>query len=236
MQAANLRLVQSYGVMRIWISNTIHEPNPASPSAEPDADIGVTQKRFDFSLRIEGRLLPDSMSCIDVGDHSSAGLDKSYVGGNQRVGRSDPLADDKRLKLTEAFDSIQVIREFPKKDRGSDLTLGKWNRSPVPHDDGHEWLTFQGSAARRTNVLVELVPRHNAARFKLHPLLANILGMEEGTQQDVMSALWHYTENLRPEHDLDRRSVIFDDRLRKVSPNPLPDLGACADQRLVVWC
>ena len=96
-------------------------------------------------------------------------------------------------------------------------TLGK----PVSFDT----LEFERKSDENMNVTINLVRDETTERFKLSPQLAQILDTEEDGKLGAVQGIWDYCRAMGLQEDEDKRQIVCDDTLKKVStvnwrPNP----------------
>ncbi|KAJ2936368.1 hypothetical protein H1R20_g727, partial [Candolleomyces eurysporus] len=100
---------------------------------------------------------------------------------------------------------------------------------------GHSNAPLDGFTVRRTGdtptkIRVLLYLNHFPEQYKLHPELANILGIKEESRLGVIQALWSYIKLNGLQDKVDRRIIRADDKLKPIfggegiSFQMLPDL------------
>ena len=77
-------------------------------------------------------------------------------------------------------------------------------------------LEFERKGDENINVTINLVREVKTERFKLSPLLAEILDTEEEDRAGAVQGIWEYCRVMELQEDEDKRSVVCDDALRKV--------------------
>ena len=200
------------GVLRVWISNTaegqpwqVAEDGGVGFAEDGTFDFGESSQAT-FRVKIEGRLLDD----------------QSFESDRTEEEKNDDNA--RRPRLSHFFKSITI--EF---DRNPLLQAGgysaiEWKKPPTGSQNydpnssevSFDTLEFERKGDENINVTINLVREVKTERFKLSPLLAEILDTEEEDRAGAVQGIWEYCRVMELQEDEDKRSVVCDDALRKV--------------------
>ena len=200
------------GVLRIWISNTaegqpwqVAEDGAVGFGEDGTFDFGESSQAT-YRVKIEGRLLEDPASDGDRTEEE----------------KKDDNA--RRPRLSHFFKSITI--EF---DRNPALqpdsfsavewkkpTTGSPSYDPNSSEVSFDTLEFERKGDENMNVTINLVREVKTERFKLSPLLAEILDTEEEDRAGAVQGIFEYCRVNGLQEDEDKRSVVCDDALRKV--------------------
>ena len=202
------------GVLRIWISNTaegqpwqVAEEGAVSFGEDGTFDFGESSQAT-YRVKIEGKLLEE-------------------FNGPDNDRTEEEKKDDKarRPRLSHFFKSITI--EF---DRNPALQpngysaiewkkppTGSQNYDPNSSEVSFDTLEFERKSDENMNVTINLVREVKTERYKLSPQLAEILDTEEEDRAGVVQGIWEYCRVMGLQEDEDRRSVVCDEALRKVS-------------------
>ena len=208
------RASKKEGVMRIWISNTA-EGQPWQVIEEGGVGLGE-DGTFDFGessqatyrVKIEGRLLEDP--------------EGEKGGGDAEEGKA------KRQKLSHFFKLIKIDFDRNPALQPDGFSSIQWEK-PRPGSQGYDangsdvsfdTLEFERKSDENINVTINLVRDDQKERFKLSPLLAEILDTEEEDRAGAVQGIWEYCRAMGLQDDDDKRSIVCDDLLRKVSKPP----------------
>lgn len=133
-------------------------------------------------------------------------------------GRLLPLNEDEQPpKFSKLIKSvvIELERDAALYQDGGNVI--KWEQTPESQTqsgvDGFE-ITRSGDAPLKAKV--HLFPASNREQFSLHPPLANLLDMRQGSRTEVMEALWAYIRDHKLLDESDRRVVKCDEALQQL--------------------
>lgn len=201
------RYTRREGILRIWISNTA-EGQPWQVMEEgaenEDGMFELGDNQATFRVKIEGRLLDDP-----------------------EEDEADKPSDAHRPRLSHFFKAINI--EF---DRDSNLQPDgysqiEWRKpqatSQNPNIDQNssessfDTLEFTRKSDENINVTINLTREEKNERFRLSPELAEILDTEEEDRAGAVQGIWEYCRAMGLQEDEDKRRIICDEPLRRVS-------------------
>ncbi|KAK5175868.1 SWI/SNF and RSC complex subunit Ssr3 [Saxophila tyrrhenica] len=200
------------GVLRVWISNTA-DGQPWQAAEEGSVGFGE-DGTFDFGensqatfrVKVEGRLLPDATF--------------------EKDGTDEEKKEDKsrRPRLSHFFKSIVTRFDRNPALQPDGYSAIEWqkpthttpNYDPNSSEVSFDTLEFERKSDENINVTVELTRDVKTERFKLSPLLAEILDTEEEDLPGVVSGIWEYCRVMGLQEDDDRRSIVCDEPLRRL--------------------
>ncbi|XP_013410680.1 SWI/SNF-related matrix-associated actin-dependent regulator of chromatin subfamily D member 1 isoform X5 [Lingula anatina] len=164
-QEALKRPMKQKRKLRIFISNTFY---PSKVEEEGEETIPS------WELRIEGRLLEDSISKTT----------------------NPPQA---KRKFSTFFKSLVI--ELDKDLYGPDNHLVEWHRTPTTNETDGFQVKRTGDKNVKCTVLLML--DYQPMQFKLDPRLARLLGVHTQTRPVIINALWQYikTHKLQDKHE-----------------------------------
>lgn len=210
------RYTKREGVMRVWISNTA-EGQPWQVIEDGAGDdggafeFGVENSNATFRVKIEGRLLDEGGDAEDGGKGKEKEAD-------------DKAPPQKRPRFSHFFKAITV--DFHR-DPALGLDTIEW-RKPQPgpqnptYDPNSSEVSFDTLEFERKcddekiNITINLVRDEKNVRYKLSPVLAEILDTEEDDRAGVAQGLWEYCRANNLQEDEDKRNIVCDDALRRV--------------------
>ena len=241
------RFAPREGVLKIWVSNTVEgqawqvvEEARRAREAE-GADEGLFGEGLDFSegsaatwrVKIEGRLIEDNAGWDS--EASTAGkkptedpADKSQDPENTTTTTKKP-PQRRRPRLSHFFKSITIslpqTSSLPTSNPDA-YTAITWTK-PQPSTPGFsanspeasfDTLEFARKGDENLNVTIALVRDEVQERFRLSEPLAELLDCEEEDRAGAVQGVWEYVRARGLMEDEDRRSIICDEGLRRVSP------------------
>ncbi len=203
------------GILRVWISNTA-EGQPWQAAEEGSVTFGE-DGTFDFGensqatfrVKIEGRLLPDTAVEQDSSDEEK---------------KEDT---SRRPRLSHFFKSIVTRFDRNPALQPDGYSAIEWQK-PVPPTANYDpnssevsfdTLEFERKSDENINVTVELTRdvEKKKERYKLSPILAEILDTDEEDKAGAVSGIWDYCRAMGLQEDDDRRTIVCDEPLRRVS-------------------
>lgn len=186
---------------------------------------------FDFStnldssyrVKIEGKLLDEPAEDMDSDDSDSedeADPDAMDEDGKEKK-KKTPIPP-KQYKFSHFFKAMTV--DFDRKGRdGADQSV-EWkkpvlppNAKDLPNAADFDQLEFKRGGDENVNITINLVRDEIPERFKLSPVLAQILDTPEATRSEAIMGIWEYVKAMGLQEDDDKRSFTCDDALRAVS-------------------
>ncbi|KAK3116678.1 SWI/SNF and RSC complex subunit Ssr3 [Teratosphaeriaceae sp. CCFEE 6253] len=202
------RYTRREGLMRVWISNTA-EGQPWQVMEEGGGmgddgafDLGENSQAT-FRVKIEGRLLDDPDEDDD-----------------------DAEREKQRPKLSSFFKSITIDFSRASSLNPDSFSAIEW-RKPQPNTQNSSYdanssevsfdtLEFERKSEDNINVTINLIRDEKNERFRLSPLLADIVDEEESDRAGAVQGVWEYCRAMGLQEDEERRSVVCDDALRKL--------------------
>lgn len=217
------RYTRREGVLRVWVSNTAEgqpwQVNEEGGGLNEDGTFEFAESsQATYRVKIEGRLVDDPLADEKTKD-------------DERDGDKDDEAEKKppqqRPRLSHFFKSITIdfhrnpalqpdgysAIEWKKPQPGPQNTSYDPNNSDVSFDT----LEFERKSDENINVTINLVRDEKSERYKLSPQLAEILDTEEEDRAGAVQGIWEYCRAMGLQEDDDKRSIICDEPLRKVS-------------------
>ncbi len=122
-----------------------------------------------------------------------------------------------RRKFSSFFTGIIVELSSPHGEPFPEGSLVEWHESApeAPHSVEFDGLDVKRKGTTNVNATITLQPKEFPSVSKLSPGLANVLGMEEGTQNEIVSALWQYVRFHNLQNQDDKRIVNCNEALSK---------------------
>jgi chromatin remodeling complex protein RSC6 len=102
------------------------------------------------------------------------------------------------------------------------LAIARLQWKKTPSDTPRDGFTIQrpGSTSVPARIILDI--DHSPPRFQLAPELATLLQTKEDTRVGILGALWSYIKVHNLQDKEDRRRVVLDAKLKKVSSSLLP--------------
>ncbi|XP_021371114.1 SWI/SNF-related matrix-associated actin-dependent regulator of chromatin subfamily D member 1-like isoform X4 [Mizuhopecten yessoensis] len=180
-QEALKRPMKQKRKLRIFISNTFY---PVKAEGE-DGEESVAS----WELRVEGRLLEDSMS-------AKLGSDPAKV----------------KRKFSSFFKSLVI--ELDKDLYGPDNHLVEWHRTPTTQETDGFQVKRPGDQNVKCTVLLML--DYQPPQFKLDQRLARLLGVHTQTRPVIINALWQYIKTHKLQDPHEREFINCDKYLEQI--------------------
>ncbi|KAK3721706.1 SWI/SNF and RSC complex subunit Ssr3 [Vermiconidia calcicola] len=200
------------GILRVWVSNTadgqpwqVAEDGGVGFGEDGTFDFGENSQAT-FRVKIEGRLLPDS-TCEKDSTEEEKAEDKTRRPRLSHFFKSITIDFDRNPALQpDGYSSIEWRKPMP----------GSQNYDPNGSEVSFDTLEFERKSDENINVTINLVRDVKTERFKLSPLLAEILDTEEEDRAGAVQGIWEYCRAMGLQEDEDRRSIVCDEPLRKL--------------------
>jgi len=225
--------------LRVWISNTAENQPWQGRGLEEDAFDFNTGMEGSFKVKIEGRVLDEEKTNAESDD--AADEEPAKENGNnpdemdhdapsESGKKPTPVSTKPRQKLSHLFKQITV--EY---DRNKDLPADgagffEWkkpskippNATTLPPLADFDCLEFERKSDENINCTISLYRDENPERFAISKDLAEIVDIEEGTRDRVVTGIWDYARALNLQQDEEKRLIQCDDRLRAVGTSAIP--------------
>lgn len=232
-----LRNTRREAVMRVWVSNTaegqpwqvIEEERERGMEglgedgggsmfgvgAGGTLDFGA-ESAATFRVKIEGRLLEDEDSTATEAEEKKA----------EEQQEENAKSTQKRTHFSNHFKSITIDFDRNPALQADGYSAIEWRKptkennpgfNPAGSDVSFDTLEFERKGDENINITISLVPDEKQERFKLSPLLADLLDTEEEDRQGAVQGVWEYCRAMGLQEDEDRRNIVCDDQLRRVS-------------------
>ncbi|WPG99970.1 Hypothetical protein R9X50_00279400 [Acrodontium crateriforme] len=219
------RYTRSEGILRVWISNTA-EGQPwqvvedgGGMNEDGTFEFGENSSAT-FRVKIEGRLLDDPLDTPkqekEQETESGEGEGEKAV---QKPAQQRPRFSDFFKAITIDFSRSAALQpdgysaiEWRKPVAGPQTPSVKPNSPEISFDT----LEFERKSDENINVTVNLVRDEKNERFKLSPILAEILDTEEEDRAGVVQGIWEYCRAMGLQEDEDKRSIVCNEPLRQL--------------------
>lgn len=200
------RYTRREGVLRIWISNTT-EGQPwqvmEEGTANEDGMFELSENQATFRVKVEGRLLDDAEDDGDKPPTSHRPRLSSFF-------KAITIDFDRDSNLNpDGFSQIEWRKPQPGQQNP--------NFDPNSSEASFDTLEFTRKADENINITINLTRDEKNERFKLSPELAEILDTEEEDRAGAVQGIWEYCRAMGLQEDDDKRKVVCDEPLRKVS-------------------
>lgn len=224
---------KQYGIMRIWISNTVENQPWQAGGMDPHSFDFSSNVEATFKVKIEGRLLdpqtgePEADDDGDDADKPQEAAEQDGAEDSERAAKRTKLTipPTPRKKFSQFFKSISIDFDRPQAFQPDGYTQIRWTKpdyvpstqAPAPLEADFDCLEFERKADENINVVINLVrDEHPAEKYKLSQPLAELLDMEEADRPTVLMALWEYIKLANLQMDEEQRRVSCDAKLREV--------------------
>lgn len=200
------RYTRREGILRIWISNTA-EGQPWQVMEEgtgnEDGMFELGENQATFRVKIEGRLL----------DQPEDDEDKPPASHRPRLSsffKAITIDFDRDPNLQpDGYSQIEWRKPQPSAQNP--------NFDPNSSEASFDTLEFTRKTDENMNITVNLMRDEKNERFKLSPELAEILDAEEEDRAGAVQGIWEYCRAMGLQEDDDKRKIICDEPLRRVS-------------------
>jgi len=222
--------------MRIWISNTAEN----QPWQGGELDINAYDFKEDdmgpaasFKVKIVGRLLEDEDEdeLSDSDDEGEADgkarddVEMGGAGGMKRKSTKSSGVEPTRKRMSHFFERITIDFDRAKDLQPDGANSIEWNKPQVsdPFESepslqaDFDSLEFERKSDENINVTINLFRDELLERYALSEELAYVVGEDEATRGEVLSAIWQYAKAMDLQQDDEKRLIQCDDRLKAVS-------------------
>lgn len=201
------RYTRREGILRIWVSNTA-EGQPWQLMEEgtgmEDGTFEIAESQAEFRVKIEGRLLDDPEE--DEEDKPPQTHRPRFSNFFKAI-----TIDFDRHPILQSDGYSQI--EWRKPQPGPQNP----NFDPNSSEASFDTLEFTRKGDDNINVTINLTRDEKSEKFKLSPELAEILDTEEEDRAGAVQGIWEYCRAMGLQEDDDKRKIICDEPLRKVS-------------------
>ncbi|CAG8956526.1 hypothetical protein HYFRA_00003913 [Hymenoscyphus fraxineus] len=215
------RNVKRYRTLRVWISNTVEDQPWQADSLDVDTFDFSTNLDSSFRVKIEGKLLDEPAEDLDSDDSDSEdeAADPDAMDEDGKEKKKKTVIPPKEYKLSHFFKAMTV--DFDRKGRdGTDQSV-EWkkpalpaNAKDLPNAADFDQLEFKRGGDENMNITINLTRDETPERFKLSPVLSQILDTTEATRSEAIMGIWEYVKANGLQEDDDKRSFTCDDALR----------------------
>jgi len=225
------RYTRREGVLRVWVSNTADgQPWQVDEEGGGLNEDGLFEfaesSRATFRVKIEGKLLEDPLTTEDKGSRED---EKDGEKEDEATAADKKPALQQRPRLSHFFKSITIDFHRNPALQPDGYSAIEWKKPqlgpPNPSYDPNsaevsfDTLEFERKSDENINVTINMVRDEKNERFKLSPLLAEILDTEEEDRAGAVQGIWEYCRAMGLQEDEDKRSIVCDEPLRKVRPS-----------------
>jgi SWI/SNF-related matrix-associated actin-dependent regulator of chromatin subfamily D len=131
-------------------------------------------------------------------------------------------APPKQYKFSHFFKGMTVDFDRNRTKEGSDQSV-EWkkpavapNATSLPNAADFDQLEFKRGGDENTNIVINLTRDENPERFRLSPILADILDTDVATRAEAVMGIWEYIKAMGLQEDDEKRSFDCDDKLKAV--------------------
>ncbi|MCJ1246713.1 hypothetical protein MMC30_003922 [Trapelia coarctata] len=221
--------------LRIWISNTAETQPWQGRGLEEDAFDFNTGMEGTFKVKIEGRVLDDGNTDAGSEDeaddeiakengHSDNPDEMDHDAPTESTKKPSATSSKPRPKLSHFFKRIVVEFDRSKDLRSDGIAPAEWkkpsnippNATNLPATADFDCLEFERKSDENTNCTISLYRDENPERFAVSKDLMEIVDLEDGTRDRVVTGIWDYARALNLQQDEEKRLIQCDDRLRAV--------------------
>lgn len=222
---------QIHRTMRIWISNTAENQPWQQTTMDNEAfDFGDSSQAA-YRVKIEGRLLEDD---DDVEEKDKESSDPSTAEDGQNNKDQKKPAVPRRTRLSHFFK--QIIIEFDRNPslQPDQMAQIEWKKPEtrdarnnkvlnLAEDANFDSFEFERKSDENINITINLVRDDFPERYRLSPLLAELLDCVEADRAEVLTRMWNYIHINKLHEDEDMRVARCDPKLRTVFAWPFHD-------------
>jgi SWI/SNF-related matrix-associated actin-dependent regulator of chromatin subfamily D len=200
--------------MRIFVHNTADNQPWQNTSMDADAfDFGDSSQAT-YKVHIQGKLLPVEDG-LDVSEPVEEGAEplKNAPGIHERT------------KMSHFFKQINIEFKRPQSLQPDGMAAIEWKKPPPDARTGapstadaadFDVLRFERKSDENINVDIKLYRDENPERFKLSPVLAELIDTLEDDRPGVMYKLWSYIRANKLQENEDVRHIRCDAYMKKV--------------------
>lgn len=226
------RYTRREGVLRIWVSNTaegqpwqvIEEEGNNGLNEDGTFEFGESSQAT-FRVKIEGRLLDDPTE--DKPDNDKDNVEAEGEAAEKDKQPAIPKKPAQRPRLSHFFKAITIDFSRSPSLQPDGYSAIEWRKpQPTPQNPlndpnssevSFDTLEFERKADENINVTINLIRDEKNERFRLSPQLAEILDTEEEDRAGAVQGIWEYCRAMGLQEDDDKRAIVCDEPLKKVS-------------------
>jgi len=218
-----LSLRQRFRTLRVWISNTVEDQPWQADGLDVDAFDFSSNMDSSYRVKIEARLLDeedeDADSDSEDEDEVTNG-DAMDEDGKEKKPKTK--APPKQYKFSHFFKAMTVDFDRSRAKEGLDQSV-EWkkptvapNATSLPNAADFDQLEFKRGGDENTNIIINLTRDETPERFRLSPVLADILDTDTATRAEAVMGIWEYIKAMGLQEDDEKRSFDCDDKLKAV--------------------
>lgn len=217
------RNVKRFRTLRVWISNTVEDQPWQADGLDVDTAFDFsTNLDASYRVKIEARLL-DEEDDEDSDDSEDEDEETNGDAMDEDGKEKKTKTPQKQYKFSHFFKAMTVEFDRNKGKDGSEQGI-EWkkpvvaqNAASLPNAADFDQLEFKRGGDENTNITINLTRDESPERYKLSPILADILDREVATRAEAMMGIWDYIKAMGLDEDEEKRSFDCDDRLKSVS-------------------
>ncbi|PHH81581.1 hypothetical protein CDD82_382 [Ophiocordyceps australis] len=235
--------------LRIWISNTVEDQIWQGNGLNVDAFDFTPNMEASYRATIQGRLIDEDDEHVPLGQSSSSA--PGSAGQDDPNKTNDSPSEDSKPRFSTFFRSLTVEFDRSRFRNGAEQCI-EWSRPDPNAQRGHplgapaagsqppvsefDELTFKRHGDENTNITINLFRHEFPERYRVNPILADVIDMTEATHQEAVTALWEYIRFWGLQEDEEKRNFRCDELLKKVlrdlDVGHMPMLGAYVEPLL----
>ena len=211
--------------LRVWVTNTVEDQIWQGNGLSADAFDFSPNTEASYRVKIEGQLLDDDFDTNAAHDPN----EDKMVDDNDESLRSNKIVTP-RPRFSHFFKGMTV--EFEKSHfRDGQETTVEWKKpeptnrhqtvANLPGADFDE-VTFKRNGDENQNITIQLYRHESPEKYQLSPELAEVIDMNEATQQEAVMMLWEYIRMMGLQEDEEKRNFRCDELLKRVLPLSFP--------------
>lgn len=229
-RAVLLTAPQRYKTLRIWISNTVEDQAWQGNGLNVDAFDFTPSMEASYRVKIEGRLLEDEDEGPESNENQAAGAettkgDQMEEDGDAATAQKPKPRASHKPRFSHFFKALTVDFDRSRFRNGAEQTV-EWKKpDPTPRNQpaanspaaaDFDELTFKRNGDENMNITINLFRQESPEKYQLSPDLAEVVDMNEATQQEAVMGLWEYIKLMGLQEDEEKRNFRCDELLKKV--------------------
>ncbi|KAI7215084.1 hypothetical protein KC333_g5665 [Hortaea werneckii] len=225
------RYARREGILRVWISNAaegqpwqVMEEGGSGMGEDGTFEIGENSQAT-FRVKVEGRLLDEA---AEQEKEAEGEKDKPTEEAKQDGAEKQEQAKkpQQRPRFSHFFKGITIDFSRNPQLQPDGYSAIEWHKpTPGPQNSSYDpnssevsfdSLEFERKTDENINVTIKLVRDEKSERFRLSPLLAEILDQDEEDRAGAVQGIWDYCRAKGLQEDEDRRGIVCDDNLKRL--------------------